>query len=390
MERKVGKTDIEIFSLLFLGIALRYWCMTIGYNYDFESYCIVGKLAGNFHNVYAETTRYNYGPVFFCIQGLLYRFSFFLSTNPVLTYRVLLVSLLTLTDLGIALYIADQKSMRCAVCFFLNPISIIITGYHNQFDNIAILLALFSLQFYNEDDKLVRKDWLFILFMSLSLMTKHIFFLIPVFILLKRGLSLKKKMIYAVTPPFIFLISFVPFAICGEGAFRGIVNNVFLYRSYNNAPLLHGVFEMVELPDRFYAWIYMALMCIVGGIVRKRKFSDCVMIYLINMVAFASAIANQYLVIPMVALYVLEAGILKNAYIIAMTLFLFISEAGLGQKTAMIEYIPVLEKAIVNYEKSGYSVAAWILLFVFIYEMAWKKYYSKLIRAIRVKRKGCL
>ena len=38
-----------------------------------------------------------------------------------------------------------------AYLFFLNPISIIITGDHNQFDNLALLLGLLSTLFIGDD-----------------------------------------------------------------------------------------------------------------------------------------------------------------------------------------------------------------------------------------------
>ncbi len=54
---------MAILSLLSLGIILRFFAMSFGSNYDFESYCIVGEIAGKYRNVYAETSRYNYAPV---------------------------------------------------------------------------------------------------------------------------------------------------------------------------------------------------------------------------------------------------------------------------------------------------------------------------------------
>lgn len=209
----------------------------------------------------------------------------------------------------------------------------------------------------------------------MSLMTKHIFFLLPVFIMLKKGLPLKKKIAYAVIPPAIFLMSFVPFAIRGEQACIGIVNNVFLYRSYNNMPLLHGLFEMINFPAHLYICVYVFLMCMVGVAVRKRDFNDGVLIYLIAMVAFASAIANQYLAIPMVALCLLESGAIKYIYMIAMSIYLFLDGAGLRQLAVIVQRYPGMEGGILSrYEASGYTIAAWILFMALLYEFALKKY----------------
>lgn len=58
-----------------LGIMARFFVMQLGHNYDFESYMIVGDIVSKGGNVYAETYRYNYGFVFFFIQGLGYKLS---------------------------------------------------------------------------------------------------------------------------------------------------------------------------------------------------------------------------------------------------------------------------------------------------------------------------
>lgn len=375
MREKERYRYIILSLFLFLGVLMRYWVMTFGYNYDFESYCIVGDLAGHFHNVYAETARYNYGPIFFCFLGLLYRISFLVSKDPTLTYRVLVVSALTLADLGIAFYIADRKNIKYALVFFLNPVSIIITGFHNQFDNIAVLSALYSLYFYNEEKEIGKKDYLFILFMTASLMIKHILFLIPVFILLKKGLPLGKKIMYAFCPPLAFLIGFVPFALSSRAAFDGILYNVFLYRSSNNAPLLWYLYKLINYPQYLSFPIYIIIMCILGFVIRKTDFDYCLMVYLIAMVAFSSAIANQYLVIPMAALCILKLDVWNYIYMSAMTVFLFLNKNGFGQLSVLQEHLPnILGKLLVFYNDHGYIIAVWLLFFTLIYDLKLKKY----------------
>lgn len=358
---------------------MRYWVMTFGHNYDFESYCIVGDIAGHLHNVYAQTARYNYGPIFFCLLGFLYRISFLISSDPILTYRVLVVSVLTLADLGIAFYIADRKNIKYALIFFLNPVSIIITGFHNQFDNIAVLSALCSLYFYNEDQGIGKKDYLFIIFMTVSLMIKHILFLVPVFILLKKGLPTVKKIMYAFVPPAIFLVSFIPFALSSRAAFDGILYNVFLYRSSNNAPLLWYLYKLIHYPQYLSFPIYIIIMCILGFVIRKKDFDDCLMIYLIAMVAFASAIANQYLVIPMAALCILKLDVWNYIYMFAMTVFLFLNKNGFGQLSVIQDHFPnILVEILDFYNDHGYIIAVWLLFIVLIYELKLKENISAL------------
>ena len=73
MDKKISNEYIVFTIFISAGIMLRFIAMSLGHNYDFESYCVVGEIAGNLKNVYANTVRYNYGPIFFMIQGTLYR-----------------------------------------------------------------------------------------------------------------------------------------------------------------------------------------------------------------------------------------------------------------------------------------------------------------------------
>lgn len=369
MKMETTKRNYRIFGILiFLGIMLRYIVMLLGNNFDFESYCIVGEIAGNFRNVYAETERYNYAPIFFCIQGILYRISQMNPENWMLIYRILIVFVLTLADLGITFFIAYKYSLKKAIYFFLNPISIFITGYHNQFDNIAIFFALIAILFFNEEETFNRKDVGFVLFISLSLMIKHILFLLPVFLLLNKNLPFKKKILYGFIPPSFFVMSFIPFALDSRVAFEGILNNVFLYRSFNNSPFLSIFYKLIDFPSNYKIVVYGIMMSGVAFIVRKCKFDTVLMVYLITMVVFASAIANQYLVIPMAALCVLEVGIWDKVYMFVVSVFLILHNHGLGGLNIIQTNLSgsILEWGTSMFVRGGYIIATWILFFSII------------------------
>ena len=377
MNYRIKKEYVILIGLLCLGVILRYVVMTLGHNFDFESYCIVGEISGDLRNVYAETARYNYAPIFLMIQGGLYRISQIKPDDWMLIYRVLIVGVLTIADLGIAAFIARRYSYIKALIFFLNPISIIITGYHNQFDNIAVLFALLSTVYFNEEKEFNKKDIGFVLFFSLSLITKHILFLLPIFLLLKRGLSIKKKMLYAFVPPALFLLSFLPFALSSNEAATGILNNVFLYSSFNNAPLLEILYKLINFPVGPRIIVYGIMMVILAWIIRKYQFDHIMLIYLIAMVSFSSAIANQYLAIPMVALCILNVGIWDKIYMAVVGVFLVLHSDGFN----LLGYIQANSPGSIFdvlgslYVRGGYILAAWILFFA-------------LVHLIRVKHKG--
>ncbi|GMO28080.1 MAG: hypothetical protein Pg6A_15870 [Termitinemataceae bacterium] len=349
---------------LALGVLFRYCVMLRGHNFDFESYVIVGDIVSQFGNVYARTSRYNYGPLFSCVMGLFYAVAKNLP-HPIFFYRVFIVGLLTCADVGIALFIRKKCGRAAAVLFFLNPVSIIITGYHNQFDNIAVFIALAAIRFYNTENRFTKKDILFIALMSLSLITKHIVVFFFFWLLLKKELPLKKRCAFVVVPSFLFLLSFLPF-FHGAGQ-DGIINNVFLYRSFNNMPLLQPLIWLVHQGGwlvnrsggRFYFPLFIILVCAAGYIFRKKDAETSLLLYLVCLTAFSSAVANQYLAIPLVSLFVLTKYS-RLAYVFFMSIYLAVEANGLHiQRLHALPFIGV-------YCDWAYSLACFILFLVIL------------------------
>lgn len=305
MDMERNRREFFIVFAISAGIILRYIVMSFGNNGDFVNYCTVGELVVSGKNVYANTAGYNYGPLFFWIQGFCYYLAR-VSENPILTFRVLLIGFLIVADVVIMLIVYAKFGYSCAIVFFLNPVSILITGYHNQFDNLAIALLMLSLIFYNKEPMIGKKDIMFLGLFSLSLIMKHIFFIFPLWILLSTDVPVRKKFLYAFIPPMVFLISFIPFAAGDYAAVNGILENVFFYRSYNNAPLLKGIYTALGIGEQYYFFIFSIVMIAIGSIIRRYSIDYKLFIYLISMVAFSSAVANQYLAIPVVALAVLS------------------------------------------------------------------------------------
>lgn len=306
------KKEIGTGVLLFaagLGVMARFFVMTLGYNYDFDSYKIVGEIVSRGGSVYAETTRYNYGFFFFLIQGLGYKLTLLIRPDAVDTiYRVYIVSVLTLADIGITSWISRKASPRLGLLFFLNPLSILITGFHNQFDNCAILFALLASDFVDDSSEdLTKRDLVAIVFLTLSLITKHILFVFFAWIFFRdRKQRFGKRLAYTFLPAILFLLSFLPFLIGNPAALNGIIGNVFSYRSYNNFPFFRPLFLLVHVPEKAYFYLYILIMLAVGFLLRGKDFTDLLLCYLAAMVAFSSAIANQYLIIPLAALVLSE------------------------------------------------------------------------------------
>lgn len=380
------KKHIILTGVVAIGIFLRFFVMTLGNNFDFDSYCVVGEIVSHGGNVYAETARYNYGPVFSCIQGSLYFFAYICSGltggDLQLIFRCLIVSLLTLTDLGIFLLILKEKGIKVAAFFFINPISIIISGYHNQFDNIAVLLALLAINFIvkGESESSHKYDILGVVFLALSLMTKHILYAFPIWIIFSKELPFRKRILYAVLPVIIFIISFIPFWAEGK---EGILQNVFLYRSYNNMPILvlSVVDDFIPGITQLAFPIFISAMIVCAVIFRNETMENKILLYLIALVCFSSAIANQYLAIPCAAILMLGGlNRIGLAYFGAIGLYLLLEGHGLHLmsfiETRDIPQLIEIPLSICSKPTVMYSIGVW-LLFLFLVEYVKKNIYSK-------------
>lgn len=293
---------LALLGLLLLGIAARFWAASWGHTYDLESYEIVARVVNDGGNVYAQTTRYNYGPFWFIVLGLLFRVAqWFPQSFPVFRYSI--VAALSAVDIGVYYFLKSHFSVKAGFLYFLNPISIIITGYYSQFDAVPLLLGLYAVALYGKDEATIRtKQKIYsLVVLGLSLIAKHVLFVLPLWIAVRQK-KFADKAIALLLPVAIFFISFMPFAKRG---FSGIVNNVFYYISFHNAPLWN-----ILMPDSLkpivnpYTFFLVAL--IAGAFIfRKKKPLDALLYYGIVLVLFSIAMSEQYFVsaLPFMSVY---------------------------------------------------------------------------------------
>jgi hypothetical protein len=306
---------ILLAMVLAFGVFARFWVAGLGHNFDFESYRVVADIMAQGQNVYASTTRYNYGPVWFNILHLL---DLLAGRDPVI-FRRLLIGLLTTVDIGIGFVLFRRFGWIAATLFFLNPVSILITGYHNQFDNLAILMGLCAMLLYGDDfdQPLNRRKYAGLLMLGLSLMTKHLFFMFPLWLAVKQRGRLDKCVIL-VLPVVIFLVSFLPYWSGSQG---GIMQNVFKYHS---SPASITSFYDSFLPEIMKSlasattwWLFF--LGLFAFICRRKKGVESLLFYSAVLVAASPALANQYFAIPS-AFVATEVNFFSIGYVFFATL----------------------------------------------------------------------
>ena len=180
--------------------------------------------------------------------------------------------------------------------------------------------------YFSKKEKKNEIKYLGLFFLGISLCAKHILFILPIWLAFKEK-SYVNKFIYIVIPFSIFLISFLLFS----KDYKGILENVFFYKSYNNGPFW-GLFAPKVL-HMYLPKIFMFLFCMItlGFYFLKYNVRRTFFYYLICVVVFSSAINNQYLAIPLLALAVFW-NIKYFYYTILCTLLFLLDGDALGLK----------------------------------------------------------
>jgi hypothetical protein len=177
-----------------------------------------------------------------------------------------------------------------------------------------------------------KTGWgLFIL--GISLATKHILFLFPVWLFFKysgaRGV-IKNLLIPYITfaTGFIFYISFDNFSNYINGnELSAIIKNVFKYRSGQNGILWTQLFSQ-EVAAKFQFYLFVISLTISGYLLRKKNLIDLFCYYLILVIIFSSGMANQYLTIPVVSISIFP-NIIYGIYSLYAGLYLLVDDSGL-------------------------------------------------------------
>ena len=290
---------IFLFSVI-VGVAVRFITVFVTHpNFDMESFYLVGKIVTSGQNVYAETYRYNYAPLWSFVLGFLYT----ISHGSFSLFRLLVSCILITVDVGIAVILASSFSYVAGILFILNPISILLTGSHGQFDNLAFLIGFAGAYVYGNSvgDYWKKRKIGGILLLSLSLLFKHIFFVLPFWWAL-RTKGVWNKIMTLCIPYGIFFCGFISYWPKAGG---NIIENVILYKSGNN-PLLYPL--IIAFPFQRYLspdLLFIGALFIGGILARKMRIIPNLLICTGILVLFAPAAANQYfaIIIPLISTY---------------------------------------------------------------------------------------
>ncbi len=360
--------SVWVFTVaVILAVAGRLALSRLGHNFDFESWQLVVDLQEHGKNVYASTCRYNYGPLW---MWLLYALKWLFATH----FRTGVALFLSLVDAAIAALLFRRGNKFAAYIILFSPVCIIITGFHNQMENMAILLILLAVRYAEKRRHYsnlaqgfglsTAETILFALLIGASLIAKHIFIFLPIWFVFHKQLSVKQKAILFCLPYTLFLATFIPYL----SGIDGILSNVIFYKPGENSPLFHMLVgrDLAYMLCTFiaspYKMVFFGSLILTGLFLRRKPLMELVLLYSLFVVLYTSLLSNQYLVIPMVFLAVSKSRLVW-AYNVVAGLFLFFNELELN----MIRFASGFAlKMVLFLQAWGFTMVVAILLFAAI------------------------
>ena len=319
-----------IFSLV-----LKLYISQLGYNPDSESWWLVKEAVVRGDSVYVSTHRYNYGPIWSYVLSIIGHLTDNTTFESIQGLHYFVAWFLGLVDIAIALVLASSFGFVISLIYLLSPISFLLTGYHSQFDNLAVLVGLISYLLYTQSyrpQRYYHSNLLFFasaLVLGVSLSVKHILFLFPIWLLLnskRNAQELVRHTLYMVLSYSVFIGYFVQEVLLHWSFRAGIVNGINLFviqykGSYGVSALLKilSVFFPVEIIDKVFAntpvfkgymFFFVLLMLLIGYALSISSLSkkNLLIIYLLSFFALSSSMADQYIAIALVPLAVFYAN----------------------------------------------------------------------------------
>lgn len=265
-----------------LGVGLRLYVSTLGWTQDLN---------------YAQKTveLYRVGNWEAITSGP------WVTTGPVPMLCLLLISSLpisigwgivlwgTCVDLAIAGMLWGRLDGRVAAIFFLNPISIVVTGYQRVGAEMQLMLGLAAILLYERD-----RLWSAVLVFPLSLLCKPTLFLLPLWLMLRSGCPWRTRVMWAIP----WILWAVGLWLYAPALFAGLRD----YHSTNNAPfwLSFDVGHMTKWVG--FRELMVVAVCAAGLWYRRERPLELFAVYTICVVIYAAALANHYLTIPLAGL----------------------------------------------------------------------------------------
>ncbi len=191
-------------KVFLLAVIIRLICLYLFRNvtnYDIQSYLQVGELTLRGINIYPNVANLHhpYLPFFLYVEAL----AVWLGQSQIIIITIIKI-INVIFDLGILylIYLLSKKNLKTAFLYAINPVTILITILHGQFDVIPVFFILLAIYLLNK-----KQELLSVLSFSFAVLIKTwpILFFIPI---IKRFKN-KKLTILVILFPVLFVIIYL-------------------------------------------------------------------------------------------------------------------------------------------------------------------------------------
>lgn len=290
----------NLFLIFFLGLIIRLVILYIfrnASNFDIESYRIVGKLILDNTNIYPDIARLHhpYLPFYLYIEAAAIFLSQF-NIEPIIFLKTINI----VFDMGVLLlvYKLSNENTKKTLLYAINPVTILISTLHGQFDAIPIFLILLSFYLIK-----LKKELLSVFIFSTAILTKTwpILLIFQIFHFLKNkyliGILIIMPIISVILYSFLFKIN--PFEI---------IKTNFTYHGLFGIWGITYFFSFFELNLIFQKLVSLFLITIVflyGYIYKERDIVKGSYIFLLFFFSFTPGFSIQYFswILPFLILY---------------------------------------------------------------------------------------
>lgn len=316
--------------LLFIGIFLRLiLAFHIPIANDIDAWKKFSTYWENGLSPYDESHRYNYTPLWFVIISACS----WLSSVVHIPFEILIRFPLILSDVATTLLLlkmakfSDSRNSLNALIpsavFFLNPVSVLITGVYGQFDTICLFFLLLAIYFHEYSVKPSYGRSLAAL--TSSVLVKHFAVLcVPAFAFSQK--KNWKRLLPFILVPTAFVLIFIPFASSHHWIFK----NVLQYNLHGGYWGWSGIicrtvlalthYDIILQPwfkyiDYFNLFMYSAIFFISYYAAKRATVLDSILLIFLFFYVFTTQIAPQY------SIWVVALGSLRrNRWYYAYTL----------------------------------------------------------------------
>lgn len=279
---------LAIAAVVVIGVGLRaFLAVAFSGNFDETSFEVVADIERRGGNIFSETSRYNYAPLWaVLLHGFdLVAVRFDLPLHTVVRSALTFVDLVNAALIGVIGWRVAGRDPRIAFAsYLLNPVAILVVGYHGQFETLAALPLLAAVAL----DAQGTRRWVL---GTLSVVLKHIF-AFQVWLLFVYGFRPIRATMLAALSGVVFIATFIPYLPDGG---PGILRNVFGYSG------LHGFYGLSSvLPFEAAAAVCIATLVALPLAMRSSGLDLAAGMRLssVTMLAVIYGIGEQYFLIP--------------------------------------------------------------------------------------------